>query len=103
MSKISPFEDFSNHFMLVHNAVFDVVMRKLDGAPLKVLLAIMRMTRGFGKEADYIGLGVLAKYTGLSEQGVLNSVEKLADMVLCSRNKKTPARYAINRQWVLPQ
>jgi phage replication O-like protein O len=56
------------------NILFDEIMRDLNGAELKVILAVIRKTFGWHKERDRISLTQLEEMTGLSRQGILNAI-----------------------------
>ena len=56
------------------NILFDEIMRDLNGAELKVILAVIRKTFGWHKERDRISLTRLEEMTGLSRQGILNAI-----------------------------
>ena len=56
------------------NILFDEIMRDLNGAELKVMLAVIRKTFGWHKERDRISLTQLEEMTGLSRQGILNAI-----------------------------
>ena len=56
------------------NILFDEIMRDLNGAELKVILAVIRKTFGWHKKRDRISLTQLEEITGLSRQGILNAI-----------------------------
>jgi phage replication O-like protein O len=56
------------------NILFDEIMRDLNGAELKVILAVIRKTFGWHKKRDRISLTQLEETTGLSRQGILNAI-----------------------------
>jgi uncharacterized phage protein (TIGR02220 family) len=83
----------------VPNVLLDEIMPRLPGVPLKVLLAIVRQTYGFGIESKQIGLKRLAELTGLSVQSVLNGLEALEGLVTIKRgprNSRVQNDYALN-------
>ncbi len=72
----------------VPNILLDEVMPTLRGGALKVLLAIVRFTYGFGKQTDQISLKQLQTLTGLSREGVVQGVQALGDLVSVKRGAK---------------
>lgn len=56
------------------NVVFDVLMRDLNESELRVFLAIIRKTFGWGKLRDRISLSQIEAMTGLSRQAVINGI-----------------------------
>lgn len=63
------------------NVYLDVVMPRIKNASLRVMLAVVRKTYGFGKQADAISITQLQKLTGLSRQGVVNGIAGLGPLV----------------------
>jgi len=61
----------------VPNVLLDEVIPTLKPAAVRILLAIVRFTYGFGKPADRISFTQLAKVTGLSRWGVNGAVDEL--------------------------
>ena len=61
----------------VPNVLLDEVIPTLKPAAVRILLAIVRFTYGFGKPADRISFTRLAKVTGLSRWGVNGAVDEL--------------------------
>jgi hypothetical protein len=64
------------NYTQVPNVLFDVLMRELGHAELRVLLVAVRKTFGYHKERDAISITQFMTYTGLSRQGVVNAVEQ---------------------------
>lgn len=56
------------------NTLFDLQIKEMGEAELKVTLAVIRKTFGWHKEKDKISLSQLIEITGLSRQGVINGV-----------------------------
>lgn len=79
----------------VPNVLLDVVMPQIKNASLRVLLAIVRKTYGFGKRADKISLTQLQRATGLSRQGVVNGIGGLGKL-LESKVGKGINEYSLN-------
>lgn len=65
------------HYTQVPDSLFDEHLRHLSGAEVKLLLWIVRKTFGYGKRADDISLGQLAKGTGLGISSVKRAVKDL--------------------------
>lgn len=61
----------------VPNVLLDEVIPSLKPGAVRVLLAILRFTYGFGKAADRISFTQLEKLTGLSRWGVNGAVDEL--------------------------
>jgi phage replication O-like protein O len=56
------------------NDLFDEMLPDMGLSELKVVLVIIRKTKGWHKERDRISLSQLMKLTGLSRQGVLDGI-----------------------------
>ena len=83
----------------VPNVLLDSIMPRVGASALKVLLAIVRQTYGFGMPSRQIGLKKLSALAGLSTQGVLNGVRELGDLIVVKRgprNSRTANEYALN-------
>jgi len=108
----------------VPDAVFDVLLKRLGNAELKVLMYVIRRTFGFKKGSDRIsksqlengiitrGGKILDEGTGLSRRAIRISVQSLVDkQILLKRSWSSPekgfetAEYALNVKgsdpWVL--
>jgi len=72
----------------VPNVILDVVIPKLTSGPVRVLLAIIRLTYGFGKSSDRFSLSYLAKKTGLSRRRVIDGVKSLGNIIKIMPGKK---------------
>ncbi|MGC7561274.1 replication protein [Pasteurella sp. PK-2025] len=66
----------------VPNAVIDELMSQMSGAELKCYLAIIRKTKGWGKEEDAISITQLMEVTGLSNRAVIDACNSLAEQGL---------------------
>lgn len=66
----------ANYTQIPHE-ILDELMPVLTGAQFKVLMLIARRTLGFHRDSHAISLERIAKGTGLSRQGVIDSVEFL--------------------------
>ena len=71
----------------VPNVILDEVIPKLTSGPVRVLLAIIRLTYGFQKSSDRISHGSLAKKTGLSRRRVITGVKALGGIIKVSPGK----------------
>jgi phage replication O-like protein O len=80
----------------VPNVLLDVMMRQLSDPALRVLLAIVRKTYGFQKEADHISLTQLQQITALSRQGVVNGIKALGPLIVIRQGKREGNEYALN-------
>lgn len=65
------------HHTQIPDVYLDKVMRVLSPATFKVLMAISRFTFGWKKTEEQISFECLSEYTGLSKQGIMNSLEDL--------------------------
>jgi phage replication O-like protein O len=100
--QLKPFQAIG-HFTSVPNVVMDIIMRHVDPAPFKVLMAIIRETRGWQQESECLSHKEIAEMTGVTIKGVINSIEKLGSMLRVIKGKpKTPASYGLNPDWEIP-
>jgi len=63
----------------IPNFIMDVQMRRMTGAELKVLLAVLRYTLGWNKARDRISVGQIMELTGLSRSMVQIALKSLRD------------------------
>src|SRR5262245_13923551 len=85
------------HTCQVPNVLLDEVMPKLSGSELKVLLAIVRKTYGFGKRSDKISFNLLQKLTGLSRDGVNSGIKGLGQLLVITPGvKNAPTLEGVN-------
>ena len=69
----------------VPNAIFDIYMKELNSAELKVLLVVIRQTLGWidrrgiygRKECDWISGSQLIQKTGSSERAITSAIDQL--------------------------
>src|SRR5438034_9446048 len=81
----------------VPNVLLDEVMPRISGSSLKVLLAIVRKTYGFQKQADKISFRQLQKLTGLSRDAVNRAIKELGDLLKVKRGiKGVPSLAGVN-------
>ena len=81
----------------VPNVLLDEVIPRLSSAPLRVLLAIVRLTYGWGKSSDRISLTQLQRNTGLSRRRVIEGIKALGNLLEIKRGARgTINEYALN-------
>lgn len=84
----------------ISNDFLDKYMCELTGAQVKVFLAIARKTIGWHKETDSVSISQLMKMTGISRQGVVDTISALSDKGIIiidrSTSRKASNRYTIN-------
>jgi phage replication O-like protein O len=73
------------NFTQAPNLLFDVHLREMGNAELRVVLVICRKTFGFHKDRDRISLSQLQKATGMSRQGVINGINQAVDRGLARK------------------
>lgn len=75
-----PFQQLDIEWSMMPNSLFDIIMGRCSGAEWKLICAIYRKTRGWGKKTDLISLSQLQKITGLARStavvGLTNLLEK---------------------------
>ena len=72
----------------VPNVLLDEVMPNVSGAGLKVLLAIVRQTYGFGQTSKQISFKRLCALTGLSTPSVASGIRELGDLITINKGPK---------------
>lgn len=94
MSKFIP-----NSFQLP-NAFVDEMLAQVSGNACKVYLLIVRKTRGWQKEKDYISYSQIQKIAGIkSHETIKNALNELLELGLIKvkqGNEKTPNQYRLN-------
>ena len=68
----------------------------LDGSEWDVLSVIFRFTYGFQKKADWISLGMFAKYTKIGRNNIPRIIRKLVSRRILVKDKKS---LFINKNW----
>lgn len=108
---VKPFADHG-HYTTVHDAVFDVVMPYCPPNAFKVLLFVLRKTRGWKKEEDILRYEEIKAGTGIKSDTTLSKeLEWLLDKKLLNARgedgkphkrgtRKAPA-YSLNREFEL--
>jgi phage replication O-like protein O len=86
MSKITP-----PNYTQTPNVFFDEIMRELQYAELKIMLAIMRKTFGWQKKKDKISYSQIQEMTGLSRQGIADGLKLLIEKqyIVCTKKGQT--------------
>ena len=93
MSKFIP-----NSFQLP-NAFVDEMLARVSGNACKVYLLIVRKTRGWQKEKDYISYSQIQKITGISSATVSKAIDELSKLGLIkvkTGNEKSANQYSLN-------
>ena len=93
MSKFIP-----NSFQLP-NAFVDEMLAQVSGNACKVYLLIVRKTRGWQKEKDYISYSQIQKITGISSATVSKAINELSELGLIkvkTGNEKSANQYSLN-------
>ena len=96
-----------NGFTRIANELLEaILLKRIPGQELRVVLFVARKTYGFGKKADRISYGQIAKATGIPRTRVIMHMQSLVSKkVLGSLNNGTrqPSTIWINKdysQWV---
>lgn len=99
MNKIQPF-DTRGGFTMIHNYVLDEMMPALKPSTFKVLMLIIRKTKGWGKDADSISYSQLRDGTGIKSDATLSSaISELAELkyiVVDNDDKWSANNYKLN-------
>jgi phage replication O-like protein O len=82
----------------VPNVLLDEVIPRLPLGAVRVLLAIVRFTYGFGRASDKISYNQLSKATKLSRRKVIDAVRTLGSLLIVRPGAKGKAsnEYALN-------
>jgi phage replication O-like protein O len=88
----------SPNYTQMPNDLFDVHMRDMGDAELRVVIAVVRKTFGFHKErtGDAISLTQIQQMTGLSRQGALDGISQAIEhdhIEECGHGKRGVKRY----------
>ncbi len=88
-----------NHTQVSNNFI-DQYMKEINGADVKVFLAICRKTIGWHKETDAISLTQLEKITGLARRHVVRAVGELVkkDIIMVIQEPGKTNKYSVNYQ-----
>jgi phage replication O-like protein O len=105
MTRASP--QCENGFTRIANELLEaILLRRIPGQELRIVLTVMRKTYGFGKKADRMSYGQIAKATGIPRTRVIRHIKSLVlKRVLGSLNRGTrqPSTIWINKdysQWI---
>lgn len=104
--KVKPFED-QGHFTQVHNALIDAAMPMLSPNAFKILIFVVRQTRGWQREERGLSYGAIKRGSGIaSDATVCKCLKELTSKhhlltVVRSDDRWTENRYALNRRVVL--
>jgi phage replication O-like protein O len=74
MSK--PYDNPEKEFTMVHNSLFDKVMRDVSPNAYKILMTIFRKTRGWNKDTDSISYSQLREFTGIGSNATVQRALK---------------------------
>jgi phage replication O-like protein O len=74
-------EKLKPNFTAVPNVIFDEIMKGLNEREFKTLMAICRLTYGWGKQFDKISLSQLAEITGLHRSNVARARKGLGKLI----------------------
>ncbi len=81
----------------IPNDLVDEYLDKLNGNDLKILLVIIRKTKGWNKEFDGISISQFQKITGIKdERTIRKSIKKLIELELVER-KENSGKFSVYR------
>ena len=99
MSKIKPFEH-QGQYTQVHNIVFDKIMPSISPVAFKVLMAIIRKTKGWHKNTDRISESQMVFITGIKSGNTIRKAAAelvKAHIIICTPGDWTnPNMYGLN-------
>jgi phage replication O-like protein O len=79
-----------NGHVAIANEVLEALLRfQFHGNDLRVLLAIIRKTWGWGKKEDWLSVSQLSKMTGIAERQISQSLASLRSSGIISRDTRT--------------
>jgi len=83
------------NFTTVPNIILDVMMAEISNAELRVLLALVRKTYGWQKQADKVSLSQLQSLTGMTRKSVIAGIAGLEQhgVVTCERGTNGGCNY----------
>lgn len=73
------------NFTQVPNELFDIYMRDLTDVELRIIMLIIRKTKGWNKEIDTISISQFMKFTGKSNRAIIDCCNSLVDKNLIYR------------------
>lgn len=89
----------AREFCMIHNNVFDHLMKSLKATEFTVFMVAIRKIHGFDKQTDKISISQFTEYTGLSNRTVCNSLKVLIErglLVKVSTDFKKGNEYSLN-------
>lgn len=73
----------------IENKIFEGLARlRIKGASFRVLMAIIRNTKCYGKDSQPLSNGFLMKATGLSEMSVIRAIKELSSLKIIKITEK---------------
>ena len=97
--RVKPFQQ-DGEFVLMHNALFDMLMRELSASGWKALCAIIRKTRGWQRDSDYIAYTQIMDLTGIKGRATIaQAIRELESRNLIVKgtvNKTLGRHYRLN-------
>lgn len=102
--QLTPFKRPKSGFIVLHNAIFDVIMKWLSGNEFKVLSLIIRMTYGWHKPSDRISASQIRKGTGISSHHTIQAcIDTLvaAGYITVIRGRGRVPLYRLNSSFTL--
>lgn len=67
------------------NSIIDELLSELSHSELKCYLVVLRKTKGWNKEEDYISVSQFMKVTGLSNRSVIDACDSLVERGILER------------------
>ena len=98
MTIVRPFSTDSGYTQLSHSIVDDI-MPIVSPAEFKIIIFILRKTRGWQKALDTLSLGQIQEGTGLSKPTIANAITRLVGegyMVKIDGSGTQPNQYGLN-------
>ena len=89
----------AREFCMIHNNIFDHLMKTLKPTEFTVLMVAIRKIHGFDKKSDKISISQFSEYTGLANRTVCNSLRVLIELgllVKLSTDYKKGNEYTLN-------
>lgn len=77
--------DQSVNGFIFPNSIIDELLCELSHSELKCYLVVLRKTKGWNKEEDYISVSQFMKVTGLSNRSVIDACESLVERGILER------------------
>jgi len=99
--------DTNREFLILPNAIIDILMKELPPADFKVLLFIYRKTKGWHKNSDAISYSQIMEATGLCRKSVYSSIKYLLGesghdaLLIATEQPGAPTTYKLNPDFEL--